>query len=463
MRSQMARRAETFGRLDDLRSAGEMRTVESAVAPIAFVRLIALVCISFLAVSGGLEQLQMFLWGGQILFSSAILKIVLALMVVVAILLRGRFEPPLALPAIITFVAYLAFDGIYLIFGQNLSVKDLLQSYNGYYGLLLLAPFAGAAGFRISEKVLIRILLFIFAICAFVAIAQYVVNLPIVPTSSADGTFNVLVWNRSPHIRVFSVFSAPDLLGCFAAFMAALATAMFFQPGRRFLAIAVFSVAIAVCYMTVVRTALLQCVFSVISAFVFCTSRKTGWQKFLPFLWLFLGSLTLVFAFFRSQSGGVDASLTDTSTFMVRLFEWRYYLGEYSSASGVAKLFGLGIFQGGHVDSAASVVPIDNIYIVALMHIGFIGLVVTVILLWSMSSSLARIADVSKSPLAIAVSSFWSVVWVNGLTQNFTFYFAAIFLFVSVSSIPQAGIIPTGREAEESHALQSPVDYVNPI
>lgn len=411
----------------------EEDSVERAGAPIAFMRLLAIVCLCFLVVNAGFEQLQMWFYNGQVEYSSALIKVALMAILVLTVLLRGRLSESWVLGPTLFFIAYLAFDSLYLISARSLSVKDVLQSYNGYYGLLLIAVLARPVGVRISEKLIVRVVLILFAVSAFLAIAQYIVNDPIVPTQSADGLFSVQVWNRAPHIRVFSLFSAPDLLGCFAAFIAALAVSISFERGKRLWGILLLLIAVFICFSTIVRTALLQCAFTVATALAFRFVKVKLWHRLLPVVWLFLGGLALVFAFFRSQSGGVDASLTDTSTFVTRLYEWRYYLGQFFSASTWDKVLGLGIFQGGHVDTS-SVVPVDNIYIVALVHIGIVGLVATVALLWAMLNQLIRLAEETMSPLVVAAASFWSVVWVTGLTQNFTFYFASIFLLVSLSS-----------------------------
>jgi O-antigen ligase len=60
-------------------------------------------------------------------------------------------------------------------------------------------------------------------------------------------------------------------------------------------------------------------------------------------------------------------------------------------------------------------VLIDNMYLALTLHIGFIGMVIVVALMWAMWRRL-RIETIRRpSPLLIGIASFWSVFLLNNM------------------------------------------------
>jgi len=419
--------------------------------PLTFIRLLCVGCLSCLVVDGGLEQLQMFATGGHIVITGSVVKLGLMMLLGLAMLIQGKLRKPKAFLPLLLFAAYLTVDAIYLVFSRDLAVVDLLQSFNSYYGLLFVGAAAYVSAIGVSEKTLTRLLVVLFLACSLLAIAQSITNDPIVPVTNADGSFRVLGWSNSAHSRAFSVFRAPALLGCFASFMAALGVALASKPEGRIKGWALLLLGLTISYLTLVRTTFLQCAFAIVSAYVLCAFHSRSRRlltQFMPYLWLVLGAATMAFAFWRAAAGGADSSLTDTSSFTARLFEWRFYLGQFSGASIGNKLFGMGLYQGSKTDSVSSI-PIDNAFIAVLVHIGIVGLILMLPLLWQMLRALNELAEETRSPLAIAAAATWSVIWLSGLFEVFTYYFAAIYLTVMIA-------LPTSVEISPRHEDSGP-------
>ena len=88
------------------------------------------------------------------------------------------------------------------------------------------------------------------------------------------------------------------------------------------------------------------------------------------------------------------------------------------------KLFGLGFCQADKPVivprrddflGKASTVLVDNLYLALTLHIGLVGMVVIVALLWAMWRCLRKETIKRPTPLLIGISSFWATFLMTGM------------------------------------------------
>jgi hypothetical protein len=114
--------------------------------------------------------------------------------------------------------------------------------------------------------------------------------------------------------------------------------------------------------------------------------------------------------------GAVAGSgVTDSSSFIARLLEWRYYADVAFSGSFVNMMFGEGIVQSERVATGSSVAPVDNIFLSYPLHIGVVGLLLVLafyVVIWL--DLLAKVKRLNR-PIDIAVAALWSSALCLGL------------------------------------------------
>ena len=392
----------------------------------AFLAMVA--CI----VNCALPQIEMLFTGGRCPVPIAVIKICSFGLLTLLTLAYGRLDLS-AFPTGMWLVAmtYLSLDFVYLWLWGDKSPVDLIFDYNAYYCPLIFAPLACAFTGRLSERTATRILISIFMVSAAIGWAQYILQVPVVQLASSDGNFRIYAswWTAVGYavrgtraIRSCGIFGTAFEYGSFVVPIAGIGIGMCGRPGGRTKGIALYLFAVACCYSTMTRTVFLQLIFATIAALTFTfgrSPRRVIWQ---PLIGLVV-AVAITFGGI-AKLVGTERSLTDSSSIELRLQQWGMYGLELLHSTLPQKLFGLGFCQAEKpliipvdditVGGAYSVL-VDNMYLALTLHIGLIGMLVIVALMWAMWRRL-RIETIKRpTPLLIGIASFCSTFLLNNM------------------------------------------------
>jgi hypothetical protein len=399
----------------------------NALLAVSEYRVLALLAsaLCFVAVVNALvPQFQMYLSGGRTLFGDSVIKTALLVAVAAGCVLRPKVKIA-AIPwlAWLLCIGYLIVEVGHLTINCDMSLGEALFSYYNYYCLFLIGPallvFRGA----VSQRTLVRSSVFLFAVCAMLAAAQYLTVSPIVYTESLDGSFTVPSWMFADRLRAFSLFGSSLEFGLFCAFSGALGIALARKTPIRGTVLTIAS-ALA-CYTTLTRLCYLMFFGAVVSSLIFTFGKRPSRGSWLPLFWFLLG-LSTIFVGLNSISATDAGSLQDTGSLLGRLDQWVHFSDLFLHSSLVFQLFGLGLVQNESLISSHGMV-IDNTLLALLLHIGVVGLVLFGTLLTKMWLYLRREAVVAQQPFIIAAASLWAAITCAG-TFNIVFgFFGAIF------------------------------------
>ncbi|HEY1660292.1 MAG TPA: hypothetical protein VGG14_18205 [Candidatus Sulfotelmatobacter sp.] len=368
-------------------------------------RLMAFLLVVFiflLIVDAATIQLQMYLMGGKVLVGNVVLKVAVVLLAAFGFLLypKVRFA---GLPVIawLVCVAYLLLDMRHLLSAHDMTLVDVLQSYNAYYALLLIGPFLIAFRGGVSERAIIRLTVFLFVICAVIGWAQYLTVKPLLFTESADGSFAINSWDFFEQVRAFSLFTSSMNFGLFCSLAGALGVALCRTMPKR--GALLFVASALACFCTLTRLSYLVFACSCGYAWVLTFGKKPKRGLWYPPIFFFLGVTTIVVGLstFTAASG----NLQDTGSLIQRIGQWGFYSELIVQSSTTDKLFGLGIVQNEKLSSDYPML-IDSSPLALVLHIGIVGLVLFGVLLVKMWLYLRREAVATGRPFVIAAASF---------------------------------------------------------
>ena len=384
----------------------------------------AVILCFFSLADGSLPQLQMYLLSGNVLTGNIVVKAALLVTAILGCLIYLRVQSSgLPLSTWGLCIVFLIADAAYLIFVRDMSLIDVLQSYNGYYLLLLIGP--GLLAFRgaVPERAVIICTVFIFAVCAAIGLAQHFAAQPLLYTESSDGSFKVESWNFFGEVRAFSLFSSALDFGIFCALCGSLGVAL--SRTLRVRGTLLFLLSALACFTTLTRICYLVFICACVYAAVITFGKSARRGRWLPFLYFGLGLSTLWFGL-RSFSSGEDVRLQDATSLIDRIVQWSYYADVIVHASPAQLLFGFGIVQNEKILPRYPMV-IDNVALALLLHIGLIGLVVFGILMIKMWLYLRREALESQQPFLIAGVSLWATLACMGIFNIVFSSFGAVF------------------------------------
>jgi hypothetical protein len=323
-------------------------------------------------VDGALQQFQMSLLGGQIVFGNSLIKAALLVAVVLGCVIHPRVKiAAFPLSAWLLCIGFLIVEIIYLTGARGMSPGDVLLSYYDYYFLLLIGPALLIFNGAVSERVLIRCSIFIFIVCASVAAAQYLTSSPLLYTKSVDGSFEVASWEFFGDVRAFSLFGSALEFGIFCAFSGALGIALIrtmpIKGSLLFIASGLAS------YTTLTRLCYLMFIFACIYSLLLTYGKKPSRGRWYPLLYLALGILTVLYGLNSFASGGTSSNLQSAVSTIDRINQWTYYYYFLSNSTFVQLMLGSGIVQ---IDSVLPHYPmvIDNTPLAIILHLGLIGL-----------------------------------------------------------------------------------------
>lgn len=359
-------------------------------------------------VDGLIPQLQMRLFAGHILVTNAILGFVILLALMLGCFIHPSIEfARLPMFTWLLCIAFLLFHMPYLILAHDMSLKDVLASYSTYYLLLLSGPAALAFRGAISERVIIRCTGILLLACAMVGIAQYLTGRPLLYTESVDGKFQIYSWNFFDDVRAFSLFTSGLGFGLFCSLCGALGIALFRKSPIR--GASWFVLSALACLSTLTRLCYLVFLCASAYALVLVFGKRALRGLWQPILFFVLAIATILSGL-RVSVNDAASNLQDSGSLLMRLDAWSYYLDIFSRSSLIDKLFG-----GGIILNKDNVIPIDNVPLALLLHVGLVGLVLFGVLLTKMWLYLRREALITQQPFIIAAASLWATLACAGI------------------------------------------------
>jgi len=376
--------------------------------------LVAATACLLVVIDTALPQVEMLVLGGNMPLSNVVVKFTLIGSLIVGLYLHPRITATgLPIATWTTCVAYLTFEAVYLSSVVNIPLIDVVQSYNAYYLMLLIAPAALVFRHAVPERSLIRYTVWLFAICAAVGILQHLTGEPLVFVETSDGMEVVQNYDFFGEFRAFGLCSSPVSFGVCCTLGGALGVAL--TRERLWPGISLTILAAIGCYTTLVRQWYLQfplaCSYSALITFGKKPSRGL-WE---PLLYFALGAGTFVYGVQTwTQESDPENSLRSASSAIHRLVDWIYYSDMFLSSTPMEQLLGLGLVQNDKVANGVEN-PIDNLALGIGLHIGIVGLVVFSVLLFEMWLYLRREALTSRQPFIIAVVSVWSILLCSGI------------------------------------------------
>lgn len=405
--------------------------------PFIGLRVGAIVIVSCFIVTALMAQTEMLFDPGHVPFTLAYLKVSLIAILLIAAIFRGSINNPRIAGVSLIFAGYLLLCGLYEYFSLDMLASDVILGFNSYYFLYFVVALALQFRLNIPEKTMLRVVLLLGAACAIVALAQIATQSPVVPTDSVDQNFSVTAYKTSySGMRVFSLFEEPATFGLFCVFMSGIFTALCKKSATRLIAVPMLLLSIFLCWESDARTELLALACVVATAWIITFKKKPGRTRFLPFMWLFAGVPIGVFAYIRSLTSGASSSIADTTSFTQRITEWSYYLGMLKSGDFIRILFGFGLVQNHKIgNNLSSSLPIDNLFIATVLHIGVIGLAAFLWLAWELWEKIRVEAETRESALYTGVASVFSVILLIGLYTILSFPLGAFLLLVAVTRI----------------------------
>jgi hypothetical protein len=409
--------------------------------PFLALRLLALVSVVFLVVDGALPQLEMAVFGNRVPISTSVLKFFLLLSFSIAAVLRGRLHNPKLIWLFLGVLGFLLVDSAHLYFQVNQSPVDILIGYNAYYALLLTSIFALIVPLNISDRTLIFLLILASIPCVILGGIQFVRQMPIVPTISSDGNFGVSDWTDYGSFRVFSFFQEPPSCALFFTLLASYSIAISARPKNRVFAAALLTISLGMCWASGTRTLLVSVPFALTTAAIITFWKTPNRARYLPLFWLVAAVPICAIAYWRSEAGGASSSVSDTSTFTMRVAEWAYDIPLILTSHPGQMLLGLGIVQHRKANQLPTFIGSDDLYVSVALHIGLVGLVLILLIIWLLWEELRKKAELRTSSLHTAVAAAFSTIFLGGVFEINQAMMAATFLLFAVtrsgSSQPQ--------------------------
>lgn len=387
----------------------------------AFVAMIA--CI----INCALPELEMLLTGGHCPIPIAAIKIACFGLLSCLTLTYGRFDFSASPTGMwLVAMAFLFLDFSYLWLLQGKALAEVVLAYNAYYCPLIFAPLACAFTGRLSQRLATQILVGIFLVCAAIGWAQYIFQTSVIQLASSDGNFRIYAsyWMQegSATVRSFSIFGTALEYGSFCVLIAAIGIGMCGRANGWIKGVPLYLFAAACCYTTLTRVVYIQLAFATFAAITFTFRRSLRRMIWQPLIGLAV-SCFLAFSGI-AELVGQTKTLYDATSLEFRLLQWEVYGEQFLHSQFLQKMLGLGFSQADKpvivpvrddFFGKASNVLIDNMYLAITLHIGLIGLIVIVGLLWAMWRRL-RVETVKRpTPILIGITSFCSTFLLTGM------------------------------------------------
>jgi O-Antigen ligase len=382
------------------------------ISLIAFLpKLVVIVLGLTILVEGALPQLEMAITGGSVPFvPTGHALMILAIGSI--LLLKGRFQSSTLFPLTLALLGYFILEVIFLHFSKELSFTSSRRSLE-YLVLVLIAGAASVVPLKIKARHILSSFVLITIACVILSVAQFVTNLPIVPTESADHTFQVESYDFFGTIRAFSLFGNALQAGIFYSLMGGVATSLCLRPGKRRFGLFLLSLCAFGCYATYTRLVMFGFILTVIA--VFARSKK-GLARFSLLFPIFsLGCAVLLIAQGLRTEGAGRNDLASRSSLDQRIFDWGMYAKQFMAGSMTDILFGTGLgpytpYSKADRPENAAPVPVDNAYLLILLSNGIFGLVMFSVAYWHFWIFLHKRANSSRSHLLNGITAIFATV-----------------------------------------------------
>lgn len=414
----------------------ELTTSASVPTVVAATRLIAVPAVIvlwfLLVVDGSLVQSQLYLTGGRVPFPAGLIKPVFGLAVVLMLLGRtATIHAPRALLLWALFVAYIACHAVYSLLYLRLGASEILLGYNTYYFALLFMGTGLIVRGVLPERPLTWTILLLSLPLVSLGILQHVLVDTLLAVRSEDEVFSVTATRFFGEIRAYSLFRSVNNFGHYMALVTGLATAYWLRAPRRLrwlLMIGFLSVGV---YSTLKRAVFLQVAITIatvgLGAYL---SRRNGGRlptslviRLLPVVFAVIAALIIVAGPSPAPS---DTVLSQTSL-LSRFAGWRIGLEHWLGAGGLETLFGTGRVQNRLLSSGIDV-AVDNIYLAVGSHLGLVGGLVWLALMWSLWVLSVRSCEERATPLALATMGVWASWMARGIFSNSMDYYGMFLL-----------------------------------
>jgi len=434
---------------------GAQRSEASLFPTCSFIAMV--VCV----INCALPEVEMLLTQGHCPIPIATIKIACFGLLFGLTLLYGKLDLS-AFPTGMWVVAmfFLALDFPFLLIWQNKPLGDVLFSYNATFCPLIFAPAACALRGKVPERLSLQIIVLIFSICALVGSAQFIFQVPVVQTASSDGNFRIYAswWMQQGEstIRAFSIFGSALEYGNFAVIVAGIGIGMCGRPGGWIKGLPLYLLAAVCCYTTLTRVVFLELVFVTFAALTFTfgrSLRRVVWQ---PIVGLVVG-VGIAFSGL-TQIASESKTLYDSGSLSVRLLQWEVFGLELLHSTRWQQLFGLGYCEADkpvivpvkdQLRGKAAVALVDNLYLALTLHIGLVGMVIIVALLWAMWRHLRAETIKHPTPMLIGIASFWSTFLLTGMFNVepalYGFWFLIATMFFQASGYVDWGVPWAGQ------------------
>lgn len=437
----------------------------------------ALVAMLACVINCAVPELEMLLTGGNVPFPQGIIKIACFGFLITLMMLYHTLDlasfPTIAWVLVIT---YLILDIPFLWFAQGKEPGNILFAYNAYYCPLMFAPVAAALRGRLSERVAMRIFLGTFAASVILGWAQFLLEDPIVQLASNDGNFRIFAsqWMQGGDVRTMraiAFFGNAQEYGSFLVLIAAIGIGMCGSRGGWKKGVPLYLFAAASCYTTLTRATFVQLFAASVAAATFTFGKKHSRVKWQPLIALGLGLLIAFSGFSKQISDHISdkKSLADDTSLQYRVMQWGIYTSKLQHSSTVEQLFGLGFCQ---ADKPAMIplkeawhlgdTLVDNLYLALTLHIGLVGAILVLALLWGMWRFVRNEAINHPTPLLIGIASFWATFLMTGMfniqAAHYGFWFLIAVILARRSGeadqdSPPAGQVDPVLELDQAEAV----------
>lgn len=375
-----------------------------------------------LIINGLLPQLQIFLLGGIIVIPTWFIRALLLL----AILLygfRGRYRlyPASVVPWWTLFVIYLVVEFFVHMMSEERSLGYLVQGTYQYYYFLILIVFCHHLAGSIDDRWMTPLLILSFIPLGALGLAQYILYDPILPVESADGYFQVIAWKHWFYsgIRSFSLFRSATEFGHYSALIGGLLMAVWlrrghFDPVKSLAVMAVLVLVLASVYVAKGRIAYLVSVATILAAiWISPRLRVSGSMLILPLLFAGFAYFVAIAApqMVKAMGFRLEGMIFSDDSLDYRWSAWSHFTDAWLGQGWLRALFGSGLVQGqgGEFGSEGSVL-IDNAFIAIGFHIGILGLLIWLMVVWKLWQYVLETAIRRQSALSLGVAAYWATL-----------------------------------------------------
>ena len=360
----------------DTAAAPSTRADHPLVPEVSFIaflpRLLVIVAVLTMVVSGALPQLEMAFTGGALLFAPRqVTFLILAL--ASTLLLKGRFQRSSLLSLTVALASYVVIESLYLHMVKDISYRGIRTSLD-IFAFILVIGAASTVPLQIKSRQVLAFMVAITCACLVVSAAQYLTNSPVVRTQSNDSDFHVQSYQFLEQTRAFSLFTNGLEAGFFYSLMGGIATSLFLRWGTKRIGLLLMAGCAFGCYATYTRLAIAGFVVTVFSVFILSRKGLAKFRRLLPVFTL-VCALLLIAEGLHTAGGAGRTDLASASSLDQRIVAWGVFANKFIFGSRTDILFGIG--QAGYspytvpnrLENAAPI-PIDNAYLLTLLSSG---------------------------------------------------------------------------------------------